>query len=75
MMFERYQKVVRCSAGHLYTSIWMWGGSIKALRLGSRRYQRCPVGRHWSMARVVDASSLTPAEREQAAAIHDLPIP
>jgi hypothetical protein len=74
-MFKRYDKIVRCSAGHLYTTIWMWGGSAKSVRLGSRRYQRCPVGQHWAMARAVDPSSLTSQEREAAAAVHDVRIP
>lgn len=74
-MLKRYDKIVRCSAGHLYTTTWVWGGSIKAFRLGSRRFQRCPVGRHWAMARVVDPASLSPEEREAAAAVHDVHIP
>jgi hypothetical protein len=81
-MFARFRRfarksdrVVRCNNGHLYTTIWVWGGSLKAVRLGTRRYQRCPVCRHWTMARLVDPDSLTPQEREQAAAVHDVRIP
>ncbi|MGD0198076.1 MAG: hypothetical protein ABSC56_09255 [Solirubrobacteraceae bacterium] len=74
-MFQRFDKVVRCSQGHLYTSTWMWGGSLKALRLGNRRFQRCPVGHHWSMARLVDPATLSPQECEAAAAIHDVRVP
>jgi hypothetical protein len=74
-MFERYDKIVRCSAGHLYTTVWTWGGSMKSVRLGSRRFQRCPVGRHWALVRAVDPASLSAQEREAAAAVHDMHIP
>jgi hypothetical protein len=81
-MFARFRKfartsdrVVRCSSGHVFTTIWIWGGSFKAVRLGTRRYQRCPVGRHWAMVRLVDPESLTPQERETAATVHDIHIP
>ena len=36
--------VVRCREGHLYTTIWIPGASLKALRLGWARLQYCPVG-------------------------------
>jgi hypothetical protein len=74
-MFERFDTVVRCSKGHLFTTIWIWGGSLKAVRLGVGRYQRCPVGRHWSLVRRVNVAELTPPEREAAAAVHDVRIP
>ena len=35
--------------GHLFTTIWIPGGSLKSLRFGWWRYQRCPVGHHWSV--------------------------
>lgn len=41
---------VRCSQGHTFTTTWIEGGSLKAVRLGPRtRYQRCPVGHHWAL--------------------------
>ena len=40
---------VRCRQGHLFTTIWIPGASLKALRLGWWRFQRCPVGGHWSV--------------------------
>jgi hypothetical protein len=46
-MFERFDTPVRCSAGHLFTTIWVPLGSLKAVRLGGTRYQYCPVGHHW----------------------------
>ena len=72
---NRFDTIVRCGRGHLFTTIWIWGGSLKAIRLGSVRVQRCPVGHHWSRVRRVDPATLTPAEREAAAAVHDLRIP
>ena len=40
--------VVRCTEGHLFTTIWVPGVSLKAVRLGWFRFQRCPVGEHWA---------------------------
>lgn len=73
-MFERFETIVRCNKGHLFTTIWVPLGSFKAIRLGSRRYQRCPVGHHWAMVRRVNADDLDPDEREAAAAVHDAHI-
>ena len=65
------QRVVRCSQGHLSTTTWTPFVSVKAIRLGRRRFQRCPVGHHWAMTERVDASSLSPEERASAEAVHD----
>jgi hypothetical protein len=70
----RFEPVVRCDGGHLYRSIWIPWGSLKAVRWFGRRFQWCPVGRHWSWTRRVDGGALSVAEREQADAIHDLRI-
>jgi hypothetical protein len=67
--------IARCSAGHLFTSTWVPLGSLKAVRLGRKRYQRCPVGRHWTMIERVDPATLTTAELAEAARYHDLRIP
>jgi hypothetical protein len=74
-MANRFDAIVRCSKGHLFTTIWVPLASFKAVRLGSRRYQRCPVGRHWSMVRQVNPDDLDPQQREAAAAVHDTRIP
>ena len=34
--------VVRCRQGHMYTTIWLPGGSLKSLRFGLRRLRRRP---------------------------------
>ena len=67
----RYERIVRCSRGHLYRTNWWPLGSFKAVRLGATRIQRCPVCRRWRMTRRVDRADLTPSELAEAAANHD----
>jgi hypothetical protein len=67
--------IVRCRDGHLFTTIWVPGVSVKAVRLGLARIQRCPVGAHWSLVRPVKDSDLSQEEREFAAAHHDIRVP
>jgi hypothetical protein len=72
---QRFDPVVECSQGHRYRSIWVPGGSLKGLRWFRRRYQWCPVGRHWSWTRRLDGTQLTADELRAASAVHDLRIP
>jgi len=67
--------VVRCRDGHLFTTIWIPGGSLKALRLGWWRLQRCPVGKHWSLVTPVKVSDLSEEDRRLAALRRDVRIP
>lgn len=67
--------VVRCSRGHLFTTIWIPGVSVKSLRLVWRRFQRCPVGGHWSLVTPLDESKLTEDERRVAHEHHDIRLP
>ena len=67
--------VVRCRSGHLYTTIWVPGASLKSVRLGWWRLQRCPVGGHWSLVTPVRRSALTEDELRTAAEIRDVRIP
>jgi hypothetical protein len=67
--------IVRCRAGHVFTTIWIPGVSVKALRLGWWRLQRCPVGNHWTLVSPVRETDLTEDARRLAAARHDVPIP
>jgi hypothetical protein len=67
--------VVRCRHGHLFTTIWWPAVSIKSIRLGWWRLQRCPVGNHWSLVTAVRRSELTADERQAAAATHDIRLP
>ena len=58
--------VVRCGKGHLFTTFWSPLGSFTAIRLGSARFQHCPVGDHWSLVRPVKDADLTDADRLMA---------
>ena len=66
---------VRCRQGHLFTTTWIPGASLKALRLGLWHGQWCPVGRHFDLVRLVKEADLSPAELEFAAKHHDIPVP
>lgn len=74
-MFKRFDRPVRGSAGHLYTSIWIPFGSLKGLSLGWRRVQYCPVGKHWALTSGVKTGSVDPVEIQAAGKIHDIKIP
>jgi hypothetical protein len=67
--------IVRCRAGHLFTTIWIPGASVKSLRLGLWRLQRCPVGVHWSIVTPVDEASLSDEQRSAALEHHDVRLP
>lgn len=66
---------VRCRDGHLFTTLWVPGASLKAIRLGWWRFQRCPVGQHWSLVTPVVAASSSEEERDLAARHHDIRVP
>jgi hypothetical protein len=74
-MFKRFECPVRCSAGHLFTTIWIPLASLKSVRLGNRRYQRCPVGSHWATVEKLDPESASAEDLAAAAAVHDIRIP
>lgn len=44
---------VRCGKGHVFQTYWSPLGSLTSIRLGSARFQRCPVGHHWSLVQPV----------------------
>ena len=67
--------VVRCRRGHLFTTIWLPGASLKAIRLGWWRLQRCPVGKHWSVVTPVKESELSEDERRIAGEHRDVRVP
>ncbi|WP_328855908.1 hypothetical protein OG579_10615 [Williamsia herbipolensis] len=67
--------VVRCASGGLYSTIWVPMVSLKAVRLGGSRWQRCPVHGKWETARPVDPGQLTAEQRRAAEAITDIGIP
>lgn len=70
-----FNTVVRCRQGHLFTTVWIPGVKFKALDLGVARWQRCPVGQHWSLVTPVRGSDLTDEERRFAAEHRDIRIP
>jgi hypothetical protein len=67
--------IVRCRQAHLFETIWIPGASLKALRLGPRRLQRCPVGGHWSLVSPVREANLPDAELAAAHAVRDIRLP
>jgi hypothetical protein len=67
--------VVRCREGHLFTTIWVPGVSVKAVRLGPWRIQRCPVGRHWTLVSPVRRSELTEEQERIASESRDIRLP
>ncbi|WP_330305248.1 MULTISPECIES: hypothetical protein [unclassified Streptomyces] len=65
------KSIVQCAAGHLYTATWIPFVGFKSLRLTpSKRYARCPVGKHWAVVSRPDQSTLT-EEQLAAARSHD----
>jgi hypothetical protein len=67
--------VVRCRKGHLFTTIWIPGASLKSVRFAWWRFQWCPAGKHWSIVTPVKDSELTEAERRTARYHKDVRIP
>jgi hypothetical protein len=67
--------VVRCRKGHLFTTLWIPGVSLKSVRLGWWRLQRCPVGGHWSIVSPVADDALSESERVGAREHRDLRLP
>jgi hypothetical protein len=67
--------IVRCQQGHLFTTTWIPGGSLKSLRFLWWRYQRCPVGRHWSIVTPVRETDLSGRQRRAARRHPDVRLP
>lgn len=67
--------IVRCQRGHLFTTVWIPGASVKALRLGPWRVQRCPVGNHWSIVRPVRVAELSDEQHKLARSQRDTLLP
>ena len=67
--------IVRCHRGHLFTTTWIPGASVKSLRLGFWRLQRCPVGKHWSLVWPVKVSKLSDEDRDLARSRRDTLLP
>jgi len=67
--------IVRCREGHLFTTIWIPGVSVKSLRFAWTRLQHCPIGRHLSLVTPVPTYELTEEEQETARRHHDIRLP
>jgi hypothetical protein len=67
--------IVRCHKGHLFSTIWVPGASVKSIRLGPRRVQWCPVGRHWALVTLVRKSDLSSRELRTARQHKDIRVP
>ena len=67
--------VVRCRDGHVFTTIWVPGVSVKSVRLGWWRFQWCPVGRHVTVVTPVSRSDLSWRQRRSADANKDIRLP
>ena len=67
--------IVRCRQGHLFSTIWIPGASLKSIRLGLRRIQYCPVGHHWSTVTPVREADLSKGERRRATKAKDIRLP
>jgi len=59
----------------MFTTIWVPGASLKSLRLVWWRFQRCPVGHHWSLVTPIREAELTDEERRLAHEHRDVRIP
>ncbi len=67
--------IAHCSQGHLFTTLWIPGASLKAVRLGFKRYQVCPVCGKWRIVESVPDSELNDEDRQLAARQHDTKLP
>jgi hypothetical protein len=67
--------IVRCRNGHLFTTIWIPAASVKSLRLGPWRVQRCPIGHHWTVVTPVKAADLSAHELRVARRVRDIRLP
>jgi hypothetical protein len=69
------RRIVRCSSGGLFSTIWIPRVSLTAVRLGATRIQRCPIHRKWERVQRIDPDALTTPQRAAAEAVHDVGIP
>ncbi|MYW96431.1 hypothetical protein G3I59_38915 [Amycolatopsis rubida] len=67
--------IVQCGQGHYFSTIWLPLVSFKAVRLGDRRLQRCPVCRRFRSVVRVSADQLSAEELRAAEALKDSRLP
>lgn len=68
---ELDRTIVQCSQGAYYETIWVPFASFKSIRLGTRRFQKCPVHGRWELARMVPEEEWTPEVIAEAEAHRD----
>jgi len=73
-MLDGFDRPVRCVTASVHDDLDP-ARLAEGDPLGRRRFQRCPVGHHWSMVTQVDRTTAPAAELEAAAAVHDVRIP
>lgn len=61
--------IIRCSDGHLYTANWMPLAGVRSIRLGPKRFARCPVDRRWRLMERVSPGELSDAQLQEAASV------
>jgi hypothetical protein len=67
--------VVRCRAGHLFTTLWVPGASLKSVRLGTNQVPVLSGRKALDPRDPVRESELTDEEREFALQHHDARVP
>ncbi|WP_020657702.1 hypothetical protein [Amycolatopsis benzoatilytica] len=67
--------IVQCSQGHYFSTIWIPFVSLKAIRLGDRRVQKCPVCRRFRGVVQVPPEQLSPEELREARELKDSRLP
>jgi hypothetical protein len=67
--------VVQCSQGHCFSTIWLPMVSVKSIRLGDRRVQKCPVCHRFRSVRQIAEDELAPEELEAARQLRDSRLP
>jgi len=72
---EPDRTIVQCSKGAYYETVWVPFVSFTSIRLGTRRFQKCPVHRKWELARMVTEEEWTPQVIAEAAAHRDTRVP
>ena len=72
---DRAWVAVRCREGHVFSTIWIPGISLKSIRLGPLRLQWCPVGEHRTFVTPVPWSALDDHERLMATRYRDSRVP
>ncbi len=69
------RKIVECEQGGLFSTIWVPFVSLKAVRLGSKRLQRCPIHKKWEKVHRVETSTLSADALANARVVTDSRIP